>query len=171
MVKSIDKPWCDDVAAGLKFFECVKNKYQKTHPKKTRLINQFRQLKARDLFVILRKGGHKKVTAVAEVQSKQSLEQTDINVLLQRLQPERHDAIKDFLADAPSFNVVFFSKVYDCRHLENFTLRTLVESVPGLHEPEVLVGPGFLTSYTESRNELESFLKLSKCPLRWQSCV
>ena len=25
MVKSIDEPWCDDVAAGLKFFECVAN--------------------------------------------------------------------------------------------------------------------------------------------------
>ena len=107
--------------------------------------------------MILRKNDHKKVTAVAEVHSKQSLEQTDINVLLQRLQPERHDAIKDFLADAPSFNVVFFSKVYDCRHLENFTLSALVKSVRGLREPQVLLGPGILTSSTESRNALDFY--------------
>ena len=28
MVKSIDKPWCDDVAAGYKYFECVVNGYR-----------------------------------------------------------------------------------------------------------------------------------------------
>ena len=69
---------------------------------------------------------HKKVTAVAEVQSKQSLEQTDINVLLQHLQPERHDAIKNFLVDAPSFDVVFLRKVYNCMHLE--TVRPVMPS-------------------------------------------
>ena len=166
IVKSIDRPWCDDVAAGLKFFECVTNKYQEKYPNKTRLVNPFKKLKAGDLFVVLRKNDRKKVTAVAEVQSKQLLEQTDSSLLLQHLQPERHDAIKDFLADAPSFNVVFFSKVYDCRRLENLTLPVLVGTVPGLQEPRVLLGAGFLTSSKEARDALDNFLKLSECPLR-----
>ena len=45
MVKSIHEPWCDDVAAGLKFFECVANRQ--------RFANQFMRLKAGDLFAIV----------------------------------------------------------------------------------------------------------------------
>ena len=55
---------------------------------------------------------------MAEVQDPQRLEQTDRNLLLQHLQPGRHGEIQNFLGAAPSFNVVFFSKVYDCRKFE-----------------------------------------------------
>ena len=47
MVKSIDDPWCNDIAAGRKFFECVANR--------KRFTNQFKTLKAGDLFVVVRK--------------------------------------------------------------------------------------------------------------------
>ena len=46
MVKSIREPWCNDVAAGLKCFECVANRQ--------RFTNQFKTLKAGDLFVVVR---------------------------------------------------------------------------------------------------------------------
>ena len=69
MVKSIDMPWCDDVAAGLKFFECVANR--------VRFVNQFKRLQAGDLFVVLRTRDAKRVTAVAQVQSRQLERQTD----------------------------------------------------------------------------------------------
>ena len=46
MVKSIDTPWCDDVAAGWKFFECVANR--------KRFVNQFKRLQARDAISFVR---------------------------------------------------------------------------------------------------------------------
>ena len=127
VVRVVKKPWCDDTAAGLKFFECVGNQ-------KTRRVNPFNNLKAGDLCVVVRSKDKKKVCAVAEVQGPQRLEQTDRSLLLQHLQAVRHDEIQNFLGDAPSFNVVFFSKVYDCRHL-NLTLPSLVQKIPGLQKP------------------------------------
>ena len=118
VVRVVKTPWCDDMAAGLKFFECVGNH-------RTRLVNPFNSLKAGDLCVVVQSKNNKKVTAVAEVQGPQRLEQTDCSLLLQHLQPGRHDELQNFLGDAPSFNVVFFSKVYDCSHL-NLTLPLLV---------------------------------------------
>ena len=103
VVRAVKTPWCDDVAAGLKFFECVGNQ-------KTRRVNPFNSLKVGDLCVVVRSKDNKKVTAVAEVQGPQRLEQTDRSLLVQHLQPGRHDEIQNFLGDAPSFNVVFFQQ-------------------------------------------------------------
>jgi len=161
MVKSIDVPWCDDVAAGSKFFECVANR--------TQFTNQFKRLRAGDLFVVVRKKDRKRVTAVARVQSEQLQCQTDQSLLMQHLEPERHDAIRDFIGDAPSFNIVFFDQVYDCRNIQNFNLTTLTARVPGLQEPPSLNGPGFLTRSKEARDALLSFLHSAGCPLRCAS--
>jgi len=158
MVKSIDVPWCDDVAAGSKFFECVAHHKQFTNP--------FKRLQAGDLFVVVRKNDRKRVTAVARVQSEQLQRQSDESLLLQRLEPERHEAIRDFLGDAPSFNIVFFDQVYDCRDMQNFNLTTLTARVPGLQEPPSLNGAGFLTRSKEARDALLSFLHSTGCPLR-----
>ena len=165
VARVVKTPWCDDVAAGLKFFECVGNQ-------KTRRINPFNSLKAGDLCVVVRSKDNKKVTAVAEVQGPQRLEQTDRSLLLQHLQPGRHDEIQNFLGDAPSFNVVFFSKVYDCSHL-NLTLPSLVRQIPGLQEPGQLAGAPALNTSEDSqqrrkelRDAVEHFLTVSECPLR-----
>jgi len=166
VARVVKTPWCDDVAAGLKFFECVGNQ-------KTRRINPFNSLKAGDLCVVVRSKDNKKVTAVAEVQGPQRLEQTDRSLLLQHLQPGRHDEIQNFLGDAPSFNVVFFSKVYDCSHL-NLTLPSLVRQIPGLQEPGQLAGAPALNTSEDSqqrrkelRDAVEHFLTVSECPLRF----
>ena len=98
------------MAAGLKFFDCVGNQ-------RTRRVNPFNSLKAGDLCVVVRSKDNTKFTAVAEVQGPQRLEQTDCSLLLQHLQPGRHGELQNFLGDAPSFNVVFFNKVYDCTKL------------------------------------------------------
>jgi len=165
VARVVKTPWCDDVAAGLKFFECVGNQ-------KTRRINPFNSLKAGDLCVVVRSKDNKKVTAVAEVQGPQRLEQTDRSLLLQHLQPGRHDEIQNFLGDAPSFNVVSFSKVYDCSHL-NLTLPSLVRQIPGLQEPGQLAGAPALNTSEDSqqrrkelRDAVEHFLTVSECPLR-----
>jgi len=165
VARVVKTPWCDDVAAGLKFFECVGNQ-------KTRRINPFNSLKAGDLCVVVRSKDNKKVTAVAEVQGPQRLEQTDRSLLLQHLQPGRHDEIQNFLGDAPSFNVVFFSKVYDCSHL-NLTLPSLVRQIPGLQEPGQLAGAPALNTSEDSQQRrkalgdaVEHFLTVSECPLR-----
>lgn len=157
MVKVIDVPWCDDVAAGHKFFECVKNS--------NRFHNQFKKLQAGDLFVILRSGDRKKVVAVAQVKGPQLERQTDREALLQHLLPERRGAILDFLGDAPSHNVVFFDAVYDCTRL-GIDLDALVARVPGLRAPRVLLGPGFLSLSAVVRDALRKFLIDSDCPLR-----
>ena len=165
VVRVVKTPWCDDMAAGLKFFECVGNQ-------KGRRVNPFNSLKAGDLCVVVRSKDNKKVTAVAEVQGPQRLEQTDRNLLLQHLQPGRHDEIQNFLGDAPSFNVVFFSKVYDCSHL-NLTLPLLVRKIPGLQEPGQLAGSPALNRSEDTqqrrkelRDALEHFLTISESPLR-----
>ena len=92
--------------------------------------------------------------------------QRDRSMLLQHILPERHDALRNFLGDAPTFNVVFFKKVYDCRGLANLNLSTLVAKVPGLQEPPSLNGPGFLTISREVRNAVFNFLQGSGCPVR-----
>ena len=51
------------------------------------------------------------MTAVAQVTGEQLDRQSDKSLLLPHVQAERHDALRSFLGDAPSFNVVFFSKV------------------------------------------------------------
>ena len=158
MVKSIDMPWCDDVAAGLKFFECVANR--------VRFVNQFKRLQAGDLFVVLRTRDAKRVTAVAQVQSRQLERQTDRTLLTQHLQDGRHKALMDFLGDAPTFNVVFFDKVYDCKTL-SLNLSALVAKVPGLQEPPSLNGPGFLTDSREGRDALLKFLDGCGCAVRY----
>ena len=165
VVRVVKKPWCDDTAAGLKFFECVGNQ-------KRRLVNPFKSLKARDLCIVVRSKDKKKVCAVAEVQGPQRLEQTDRSLLLQNLQAVRHNEIQNFLGDAPSFNVVFFSKVYDCSHL-NLTLPLLVRKIPGLQEPGQLAGSPALNRSEDTqqrrkelRDALEHFLTISESPLR-----
>ena len=158
MVKSIDTPWCDDVAAGLKFFECVANRVC--------FVNQFKRLQAGDLFVVLRTRDAKRVTAVAQVQGRQLERQSDRSLLTQHLQDGRHEALRNFLGDAKTFNAVFFDKVYDCRTL-NMNLSALVARVPGLQEPRSLNGPGFLTTSREVRDALLSFLDSCGCSVRY----
>ena len=58
VVRVVKKPWCDDTAAGLKFFECVGNQ-------KRRRVNPFKSLKAGDLCVVVRSKDKKKICAVA----------------------------------------------------------------------------------------------------------
>ena len=165
VARVVKTPWCDDVAAGLKFFECVGNQ-------KARRVNPFDSLKAGDLCVVVRARDNKKVVAVAEVQGPQHFEQTDRSLLLKHLQPGRHDEIQTFLGEAPSFNVVFFSQVYDCSRLD-LTLPALVQQVPGLKEPGQLAGAPALNAPAKSQEQrqdlraaVEHFLKRSECPLR-----
>ena len=103
---------------------------------------------------------------MAKVQSRQLQHQSDLSLLLQHLKPERHDAIRIFLGDAPTFNVVFFDKVYDCRELVNLNLSELVARVPGLQEPASLNGPGFLTRCKAARDALLSLLQGCDCSVR-----
>ena len=85
MVKVVDRPWCDYVAAGLKFVECVTNAEQQAHC-------QLKQLQAGDLLVVLRKGSHSKVTAVGVVGGPLLPRQTDRGALLEHIPAERRDA-------------------------------------------------------------------------------
>ena len=59
-MKYLEPIWADEVAAGQKMFECVANK--------TKWQNQFKQLCAGDIFIVVMKG-RDKVNAVCEVAS------------------------------------------------------------------------------------------------------
>ena len=142
-------------------FECVANRQ--------RFTNQFKTLKAGDLFVVVRTNFGKRVTAVAVVQGEQLAKQSNQNLLLQNLEPERHTAIKQYLGDAPTFNLVFFKKVFDCRSLE-IDLRRLVASVDGLTEPANLQGPRYMNmdvrcQCNEACDSLMLFLRDRQCPV------
>ena len=154
VVKSIDTPWCDDVAAGLKFFECVANRVS--------FVNQFKRLQAGDLFVVLRTRDACRVTAVAQVRGRQLERQSDRSLLTQHLQDGRHEALMNYLGDAKTFNAVFFDKVYDCRTL-NMNLSALVARVPGLQQPRSLIGLRSLTTSRDVRDALLSFLDSCGC--------
>ncbi len=60
-------------------------------------------LQAGDLFVIVRKRDRKRVAAVAQVQGIQLEKQSDQNLLLQHLQPERHEKL---VATFPSASIL-----------------------------------------------------------------
>ena len=62
------------------------------------------------------KNSGRKVTAVAVVQGEQLAKQSNQNLLLQNLKAERHTLIKQYLGNAPTFNVVFFNKIFDWSH-------------------------------------------------------
>ena len=113
------------------------------------------------------KNSGRKVTAVAVLQGEQLAKQSNQNLLLQNLEPERHTAIRHYLGDAPTFNVVFFDKVFDCRGLE-IDLGRLVASVDGLTEPANLQGPRYLNirgQSNEACDSLMSFLLNGQCPV------
>ena len=50
---------------------------------------------------------------MAELKEPTLLEQTDRNLLLQHVQIGRHEEVLNFLGDASSLSIIFFSKVYD----------------------------------------------------------
>ena len=131
-----------------------------------RLISYHSILRAGDLVVIVRKSDRKRVVAVAQVHGERLQYQSDHNILLKNLQPERHTAIRHLLAHAPTFNIVFFDKVYDCRGPGNLTLPLLVSKVPGLQEPRSLHGPGILTTSKEVLDAMLGFLNRAGYPSR-----
>ena len=90
--------------------------------------------------------------------------------MLQNLDPDRHSAIKQYLGDAPTFNLVFFNKVFDCRSL-NINLGTLAARVRGLKEPTNLQGAQYMNREGKAWNSLALdslmvFLRDSQCPVR-----
>ena len=119
------------------------------------------------------KNSGRKVTAVAVLQGEQLAKQSNQNLLLQNLDPERHTAIKQYLGDARTFNLVFFNKVFDCKCL-SIDLGTLVARVDGLKEPANLQGArymnrdahGVLCQSKEAGDSLMAFLSNSQCPVR-----
>ena len=131
-------------------FECVADRQ--------RFSNQFKTLKA---------NSGKRVTAVAVVQGEQLAKQSNQNLLLRNLAPKRRTAIKRYLGNAPTFNLVFFNKVFDCRSLD-IDLGRLVASVDGLTEPANLQGPRYLNirgQSNEACDSLMSFLLNGQCPV------
>ncbi len=102
VLKVIDSIWASDIAAGIKFFECVANR---------RWNNLFKGLTAGDLFIIAEKGTLK-VTAVGEVASAPRTKVAERDILYCMLLPERHAALDEYLADAATFDFVQFKLVY-----------------------------------------------------------
>ena len=102
VLKVIDSIWASDIAAGIKFFECVANR---------RWNNLFKGLTAGDLFIVAEKGTLK-VTAVGEVASAPRTKVAERDVLYCILLPERHAALDEYLADAATFDFVQFKLVY-----------------------------------------------------------
>jgi len=103
VLKLIESTWASDVAAGNKFFECV--------PNTNHWGNVFKGFAAGDLFII----AHKRtlqVAAVGEIASTPRTKVSNRNVLYAMLLPERRAAIDAYLADAATFDIVQFRKVY-----------------------------------------------------------
>ena len=78
--------------------------------------------------------------------------------------------MKQYLGDAPTFNLVFFNKVFDCRSL-NINLGTLAARVHGLKEPANLQGAKYMNREDKAWNSLALdslmvFLRDSQCPVR-----
>ena len=117
-MKYIEPIWADEVAAGQKMFECVANK--------TKWQNQFKQLCAGDIFIVVMKG-RDKVNAVCEVASPAIVKETNRDVLKSKVQESRHAALDAYLDGAESFDYVEFKLVFDCRHflLDGSTLALL----------------------------------------------
>ena len=105
--KVVKFPWCDDVAAGNKFFESVANKGRRN--------GQFKPLQANDYFVVLGAGTHCQVMAVGRLAGRAVSDVSDRAVLYSKLLPERKEALDEEFGMAPSFNYVQFDRVYDMR--------------------------------------------------------
>ena len=116
------------------------------------------------------KNSGRKVTAVAVLQGEQLAKQSNQNLWLRNLALKRRTAIKQYLGDAPTFNLVFFNKVFDCRSL-NINLGTLAARVHGLKEPATLQGAKYMNREDKAWNSLAwdslmVFLRDSQCPVR-----
>jgi len=103
VLKLIEPTWASDVAAGNKFFECVANK--------THWGNVFKRLAAGDLFIVAHRGTLQ-VAAIGEISSTPRTKVSDRAVLYAMLRSERRAAIDAHLADAATFDIVQFRKVY-----------------------------------------------------------
>ena len=104
-MKILEPIWAIEVADGQKMFECVANK--------TKWQNQFKQLAAGGLIIIVMKGRHK-VSAGCEVASAATVKETNRDVLKSKLQESRHEALDAYLDGAESFDYVEFKHVFDC---------------------------------------------------------
>ena len=130
-MKYLEPIWADEVAAGQKMFECVANK--------TKWQNQFKQLSAGDIFIVVMKG-RDKVNAVCEVASPAIVKETNRDVLKSKVQESRHAALDAYLDGAESFDYVEFKLVFDCRRfLLNGSTAVFLNDV-GLSVPK---SPGF----------------------------
>lgn len=154
LAKVIQEPWCDDVADGSKWFECVANKL--------RWHNQFKQLVSGDLFVILRPG--LSLTAVGRVSAAASPQEVNRGILYSKVGPERRKALDAYLGDAETFDYVLFDEIYDCRKL-NMNVYGLLEHVDGLKLPSRWNGPAHLSVSPVVHGQLEGFLA-ARCPVR-----
>ena len=109
VAKSIKDIWATEVAAGNKFFECIKRSKNGRQ-----LRDQFKNLVAGDLFVVVGKGQKLRIFAVAEVSQTREKDVQEKSVLYSKLPSALHSELDNYLGDS-TFDYVPFSRVWDLR--------------------------------------------------------
>ena len=94
-----------------RFFECIRRTSSKSG---RQLRDQFKNLVAGDLFVVVGKGQKLRVSAVAEVSQTRETNCQEKSVLLSMLPSELHGELDEYLGDS-TFDYVPFSRVWDLR--------------------------------------------------------